>query len=514
MRIGIDVGGTNTDAVLMDGLNIVTSSKTPTTADVTGGILSAVRQVQAQSGVQPDEIDAIMLGTTHFTNAIVEGKRLTPTAVIRLGAPATVALPPLVDWPQRLRDTLGKHTFIARGGYEFDGRQIAALDEKEIRDCARQIADSGVTAVAISCVFSPVNVEMEETAAAIVREEIPAARVTASHNIGRLGLLPRENAAVLNACVSELAQQTIESFIKALGEFQLKAPLFLTQNDGTLMNAEFAVAYPVLTLSSGPTNSMRGAAFLSGTKDAVVADIGGTTTDVGVLVNGFPREASDTVRVGDVRTNFRMPDTYSFGLGGGSLVQSDPVMVGPKSVGYELTKQGLVFGGDRLTATDIAVAAGLADIGDRKHVAALDGQLVTNVTVHMETMVADAIDRMKTNPDPVPVIMVGGGSVLVGDELEGTSEVVRPDHFSVANAIGAAIAKVGGEVDVTFKIDEVPRDEALEQAKTEAIAKTIKAGASEDTVEIVDVDEIPLTYLPGNALRVRVKAVGDLQSTA
>ena len=514
MRIGIDVGGTNTDAVLMDGLNIVTSSKTPTTADVTGGILSAVRQVQAQSGVQPDEIDAIMLGTTHFTNAIVEGKRLTPTAVIRLGAPATVALPPLVDWPQRLRDTLGKHTFIARGGYEFDGRQIAALDEKEIRDCARQIADKGVTAVAISCVFSPVNVEMEETAAAIVREEIPAARVTASHNIGRLGLLPRENAAVLNACVSELAQQTIESFIKALGEFQLKAPLFLTQNDGTLMNAEFAVAYPVLTLSSGPTNSMRGAAFLSGTKDAVVADIGGTTTDVGVLVNGFPREASDTVRVGDVRTNFRMPDTYSFGLGGGSLVQSDPVMVGPKSVGYELTKQGLVFGGDRLTATDIAVAAGLADIGDRKHVAALDGQLVTNVTVHMETMVADAIDRMKTNPDPVPVIMVGGGSVLVGDELEGTSEVVRPDHFSVANAIGAAIAKVGGEVDVTFKIDEVPRDEALEQAKTEAIAKTIKAGASEDAVEIVDVDEIPLTYLPGNALRVRVKAVGDLQSTA
>ncbi|MDP7644508.1 MAG: hydantoinase/oxoprolinase N-terminal domain-containing protein, partial [Anaerolineales bacterium] len=223
MRIGIDVGGTNTDAVLMDGLNIVTSSKTPTTADVTGGILSAVRQVQAQSGVQPDEIDAIMLGTTHFTNAIVEGKRLTPTAVIRLGAPATVALPPLVDWPQRLRDTLGKHTFIARGGYEFDGRQIAALDEKEIRDCARQIADKGVTAVAISCVFSPVNVEMEETAAAIVREEIPAARVTASHNIGRLGLLPRENAAVLNACVSELAQQTIESFTKALGEFQLKA---------------------------------------------------------------------------------------------------------------------------------------------------------------------------------------------------------------------------------------------------------------------------------------------------
>ena len=256
---------------------------------------------------------------------------------------------------------------------------------------------------------------------------------------------------------------------------------------------------------------MRGAAFLSGTKDAVVVDIGGTTTDVGVLVNGFPREASDSVRVGDVRTNFRMPDTYSFGLGGGSVVQTNPLTVGPTSVGYELTNQGLVFGGNRLTATDIAVAAGLAEIGDRKYVAELDGQFVTNVKTHMQTMVEDAIDRMKTNPDPVPVVMVGGGSVLLGDELDGASEVIKPDNFPVANAIGAAIAQVGGEVDVTFKLDEMPRDKALMKAKTDAIGKAIKAGALEDTVEVVEVDEIPLTYLPGNALRVRVKAVGDLQ---
>ena len=512
MRIGIDVGGTNTDAVLMEGSSVVASTKTPTTPDVTDGILAAIREVQAQSGTKPTAIDSIMLGTTALTNAIVEGKGLAPTAIIRLGAPAAVALPPLIDWPQRLRDVLGEHVFIARGGYEFDGREIAPLSEKEIRDYARQICDAGIKAVAISCIFSPVNHEMEEIAAAIVNEEISDAHITASHNIGRIGLLERENAAILNACLSDISLQTIHSFNQALAKLQIQAPLFLSQNDGTVMSSEFAAAYPVLTLSSGPTNSMRGAAFLSGAMDAVVVDIGGTTTDVGVLVKGFPREAPDTIRVGGVRTNFRMPDTYSFGLGGGSLVETEPLKVGPESVGYELDKLARVFGGDKLTATDIAVAVGLADIGDQEYISGLDIRLARSVRDYMETLVEDAIDRMKTSPDPVVAVMVGGGSILVGDKLSGTSEVIKPEHFSVANAIGAAIAQIGGEVDVTVKLDEIPREEALEQAKTDAIDKTKRAGALAETIQVIDVDEIPLTYLPGNALRLRVKAVGNLRS--
>jgi len=513
MRIGIDVGGTNTDAVLMDGLKVVASYKTPTTPDVSSGILSALQQVLAQSGVQPGNIDAVMLGTTHFTNAIVEGKRLSPTAIIRLGAPAAVALPPMVDWPSRLAETLGRNTFIAKGGYEFDGRQISPLDEEEIRGMARLIAGKGIKAVAISCVFSPVNVEMEDRAAAIVREEISDARLTLSHNIGRISLLERENAAILNACLSDLAQHTVGSFERALKESGIQAPLFLSQNDGTLMNTEFAATHPVLTVSSGPTNSMRGAAFLSGAKDAMVVDIGGTTTDVGMLVKGFPREASMAVRIGGVRTNFRMPDVYSFGLGGGSLVRKGDsrLEIGPQSVGYELTTRGLAFGGDTLTTTDTPIAAGMADIGDRRRVASLDQSLVENAKARIKEMVEEAIDRMKTGPDPVPVIMVGGGSILVGDALEGASEVIRPPHFAAANAIGAAIAQVGGEVDVTFKLEKMTRDEALEQAKATAQQKTVEAGAQADTVEVVEVDEIPLTYLPGNALRVRVKAVGDLR---
>ena len=231
------------------------------------------------------------------------------------------------------------------------------------------------------------------------------------------------------------------------------------------MNADFAKEYPVLTFASGPTNSMRGAAFLSGLKDAIVVDVGGTTTDIGVLQHGFPRVAALAVDIGGVRTNFRMPDTYSIGLGGGSLIESQPLKVGPRSVGYELTEKALVFGGDVLTATDVIVAAGADDIGDASAVSHLDGDLVAAVRARIMEMIAIAVDRMKTSATPVPVIVVGGGSILVTGEIEGASEIIKPAHFPVANAIGAAIAQVGGECDRIFSLAELSRDDALDQAK-------------------------------------------------
>ena len=116
MRIGIDVGGTNTDAVLMDERRVLAEVKTPTTPDVTGGIVAALRTLIADGGVEAPQVQGVMIGTTHFTNAVVEAKRLMPTACIRLGLPATQALPPMVDWPDRLRSALGNHAFLAHGG--------------------------------------------------------------------------------------------------------------------------------------------------------------------------------------------------------------------------------------------------------------------------------------------------------------------------------------------------------------------------------------------------------------
>ena len=111
-----------------------------------------------------------------------------------------------------------------------------------------------------------------------------------SHEIGRLGILERENAALLNASLGELATKVVSNMEAALAERGLRCPFYVSQNDGTLMSAQFIARYPALTFSSGPTNSLRGAAVLSGMQDALVVDIGGTTLDVGVLANGFPRE--------------------------------------------------------------------------------------------------------------------------------------------------------------------------------------------------------------------------------
>ncbi|HEY0576242.1 MAG TPA: hydantoinase/oxoprolinase family protein [Pseudonocardia sp.] len=540
MRIGIDVGGTNTDAVLMDSGpradSVLAAVKAATTADVTSGIVAALDGLQARHAFDPAGVRAVMIGTTHFINALVEARRLAPTAALRLGLPATASLPPMVDWPVRLVEAIAGRAYLAHGGHEFDGRHISELDEGELRRHAADMAAHGVRSVAVSSVFSPVNSEFELRAAEILAEELgPELPVSLSHEIGRVGLLERENATIINAALRELAAHIVDALAGSVSGHGITAPLYLSQNDGTLMDVGYARRYPVATFASGPTNSMRGAAVLSGLGTCAVVDVGGTTTDVGVLTGGFPREATVEVSVAGIRTNFRMPDVLSIGLGGGSLVRDTgtersvsgtsigaersvngtsigtDLTVGPDSVGYRLTERALVFGGDTLTATDIAVAAGRAAIGDPSLVSHLPGGLIEAALDRIATSVADVVDRMRISADPLPVVAVGGGSVLLPDKFPGLGEVHRPEHFAVANAIGAAIAQVGGEVDRVFAIEPGRRDAAVDEARQEAVDRAVVAGADPSTVSIVDFDEVPIPYLPGNATRIRCKAVGDLR---
>ena len=169
MRIGVDVGGTNTDAVLMDGAQVKASIKAPTTADVGAGVVAAIEGVLARSGVAPEAVTGVMIGTTQFTNAIVERRRLVPVAIVRLALPATESLNPLIDWPHDLVDTIGRNVYMARGGYEVDGREISPLDEAEIARIARDIAAKGLESIAVSSVFAPLNSAQEDRAAEIIR---------------------------------------------------------------------------------------------------------------------------------------------------------------------------------------------------------------------------------------------------------------------------------------------------------------------------------------------------------
>ncbi|NGZ85160.1 hydantoinase/oxoprolinase N-terminal domain-containing protein [Duganella aceris] len=514
-RIGIDVGGTNTDAVLMRDGQVVQAVKAPTSADVTGGVLQALRDLVQGAGVEYASLRAVMIGTTHFTNALVERQHLAPVGMIRLARPASTGIPPLSGWPEDLLAAGRLDCRIAGGGYEFDGAVLAPVQGEEIRAIAAEFAAAGIRNIAISGVFSSINDAQEREAAAHVLAVLPQARVTLSSEIGRVGLLDRENAAILNAALGDLGEKTINALRAALREAGVEAPFYITQNDGTLMDAERAARFPILTVASGPTNSMRGAAFLSGCKDAIVVDIGGTTSDVGVLVNGFPRQTGTAVEVGGVRTNFRMPDVYSLGLGGGTLVADDYQTIGPHSVGFRLRSEALVFGGRTLTATDIAVAAagGIDGIGDPALVADLDPARVAACLARMRCMILAAIDRMRTSDQPLPVLVVGGGSVLLHGTL-GQFELRLPPHFAVANAVGAAMAQVSGEADRVLRLADIGRDAAIAQVRAEAQQKALEAGATADSLELVDIEDVPLAYMPGDATRIRVRVVGNLQTTS
>jgi N-methylhydantoinase A/oxoprolinase/acetone carboxylase beta subunit len=510
-RLGIDVGGTNTDAVILDAADrVLAKAKVPCTPDITGGITEAIDAVLRAPGVDSGRITHVMLGTTHATNAVLERRKLRRVAVIRIGGPATHAIRPMFGWPADLARAVCVAATITGGGIEFDGRDLAPFDADAV---ARFLGEVGgtVDGVAVTSVFAPVSPRHELLAAEVVKRELGEMHVSLSHEIGSVGLLERENATILNAALVGVARDVATAMQAALAAHDLRPVTFFAQNDGTLMALDHALRYPVLTIGSGPANSIRGAAFLTGSADSLVADVGGTSTDVGVLVNGFPRESSQGVEIGGIRTNFRMPDLVTIALGGGTVVTGDPggPVIGPQSVGYLLQRQALVFGGPTPTLTDGAVAAGRASLGDPGLIGRHRG-LLQSAARRVDEMLAEAIDRVKTAKGDRALIAVGGGSILVPDDLPGISEVIRPEHFDAANAVGAAIASVSGQVDRIFSRGADGRAAALSEASDEAIQNAVAAGADPGTVQIVEIEEIPLAYLTTPAVRIRVKAAGAL----
>ncbi len=514
-KLGIDVGGTNTDAVLIDeNLNVVADIKYPTTKDIYSGIVGALKTVLEVSGVDRSQIKQAMLGTTQCTNAIVERKNLAKIGILRLGAPASLAIKPMVDWADDIKQVSVAERIIG-GGSEYDGKPISAFDEAAAREFFAELKEKGIKSVAISSVFSPVRNDDEKKAAEICKEVMgDDTHVSISSEIGSMGLIERENATILNAALYKVADMFTEGFAQSLADEGItNADIYISQNDGTLMTIDYARLYPILTVACGPTNSIRGASYLSQVQNAIVIDVGGTTTDLGVIQNGFPRESSIAVTIGGVRTNFRMPDVISIGLGGGSIVrerEDGTVTVGPDSVGYAITEKALVFGGDVLTASDVAVRLGMAEMGDPSKVAGLSEELCKKALAAMVTLVEDSIDSMKVSSDDVDVILVGGGSVILPEKLEGAKQVIKPDHFGCANAIGSAISKVSGTYEKLINYDEIPRDQALEQAKQQAIEMAVASGAARETVEIIDMEDVPLQYYAGHTNRVKIKAAGEL----
>lgn len=241
-KLGIDVGGTNTDAVLVDeNRTVVVDIKYPTSADIYDGILGAMRTVLEVSGVDPKQIHQAMLGTTQCTNAIVERKNLAPIGILRIGAPATTGIRPMVDWAEDIQKIAVGSTIIG-GGFEYDGKELAPFDAEAAKAFFEEMKAKGVKSIAISCVFSTVRNDHELEAAKLCREVMGEdVHVSISSEIGSMGLIERENATILNAALWQVAERFTEGFAKSLRDKGItNADVYLSQNDGTLMTMEHA----------------------------------------------------------------------------------------------------------------------------------------------------------------------------------------------------------------------------------------------------------------------------------
>ncbi|MGK3958475.1 hydantoinase/oxoprolinase N-terminal domain-containing protein [Arthrobacter sp. R4] len=512
-KVGIDVGGTNTDAVVLDqNNNVLTAIKRATSEDVIEGIRAAL-SAALDSVDDPRLVGRVMLGTTAATNAIVERRNLGRTAVIRLGSPAGDVVPPMEGWPLELRDAVSAGVLMTSGGHFVNGAEIMPLDEEAVEDFLQEVQGQA-DAVAITGIFSPMNTEHEQRVAKIVERFLgPEVPVSLSSEVGQVGLLDRENATILNAALSDVIGIVTAALTSGIAERGIAPELYIAQNDGTLMTVDFAARFPVFTIGSGPANSIRGAAFLSGLADAIVADVGGTTTDFGCIAGGFPRESSSASVIGGVRTNFRMPDVLSIAIGGGSIIDGPvPVpTIGPQSVGHTIGQHALVFGGMTPTLTDAAVHVGRSTLGTHRIPNAQGARLAAALELSAAE-IAEAVDAMQSGKGSSPLVAVGGGSFLIPDDLPGVSRVVRPPLAHVANAVGAAIALVSGRADSI--VPATQRNASIEGVCESAKQRAIAAGADPASVEVIEVLEIPMSYLTEPTIHIHVKAAGPLTATA
>lgn len=520
---------------------------------MTSGITTAIRAVLDSSNIPSNAITCVIIGTTHFVNAVVQrSPSLQPVAVVRLCGGGTdgfgLGVPPFIDFPEGLAEVMCGGTWFCEGGNQITGSEISALDEGELARVGEEIVESGVWDVVVAGIYSPVAAEHEKRTGEVLLRRMGSAmarrgvvgqpRVTLSHEISAIGFLARENAAILNASLKALAERTIWGFQQAMDKIFRHEPcsLYLTQNEGSVLAAADAINLPIRTFNSGPTNSIRGGKFLWDAANSqagelpreredalVVIDIGGTTSDSGLLLpNGLPQMSSVMSYVGGVRTNFALPAVESVGLGGGSVVRSTSacVTVGPDSVAMELQQRARLWGGDVLTATDIVAtdlernhAEGhpLSGLGNLQPLSDISLEVIDGAKQHMLRTIEDLVDRTKVSKDDVDVLIVGGGAILIDTDrpLRGVRKALTVAGGEVANAVGAAISRASGVIDTVVSTAQQTAKQAQSKVRQMAIEAAVLNGALRDTVEIAEVNTLPVQYVDAK-VRLIVRAVGTL----
>ncbi len=528
--IGVDVGGTNTDAALLRNGKVLASAKSTTTEDITSGIINSINKILQDVDIKNCHIHHITFGTTHLLNALLL-RKLDKVMAIRLGAPASDGTPPFCGWPH-IENSITEHVYhssvMSGGGFEYSGKEITKIDNHHLETLAQNALDKGINAVAICGIFSPIKPEQENQAAEIMSRANNKLNISLSHRIGGLSILERENANILNASLHTQFQKLCDSFTNIAQHLKLphSPRIFLAKNDGTVQElfvGNTTEGLPILSLNAAISNSMQGASLLcSEINDAIVIDVGGTSTDLGVILNNRVLDYNNDYHIEGVKVKLPSLLVQSIALGGGTLINTNgnQVSLHTESVGSQLETKAMVFGGEQLTVTDIAVALNPSvTIGDASNLNKLDKNTLDKANHLIHDRLVSAVKKLlgSLRVKPKTLIMVGGGAILFDHSLlkemfNGLVDVIHlPQHYSSVNAIGSALAKMTGQhVELFLNKDKETKDLVISEAKIKAIKNLVAQGADSLTAKIHSIKEIPIPYLPNNPTQLIITATGTV----
>ena len=520
MIIGLDVGGTHTDVVLLDHNGLKKEIKVPTdTNSLFNSVLAGLDVVTED--IDPTQIKRIVLSTTLTTNAIVQ-KKIPPVGIIVSSGPGIK--------PEYFRTN--SQYFVVSGSIDHRGREVEPINPDEIHEIAAQFKHEGIRIVGVVGKFSVRNPVHELQINNLLKAAFE--KIFMGHRIsGNLNFPRRIATTFLNASVHPIHKEFFQAVQKSLKAKGLKLPIRLLKADGGNMEFESSVEYPAQTILSGPAASVMGAvAFGSGNEDTLVMDIGGTTTDMAILINGAPVLNPQGIELASYKTLIRSLETLSIGLGGDSTVT---IVDGMLKIGPERAGPAMAYGGPLPTPTDALSI--LNDIGESDRERSIEGlkPLAEALNVSIEAIAAnivhtacqkiivsaqDLIERINSKPvytvhelqegyrvNPKNILVLGGPAPYFAKHLEQISsfDVRVVPRWNVANAIGAALARTTCEVrffaDTERHLAEAPEenfhcdidpnydmDAATDQAFELLRTKAIKRGANPDflTMEVVE----------------------------
>lgn len=458
MLVGIDVGGTTTDAVIVEGGRVLKTALVPTDHDnLMNCLLGALDELV--KGIQISKIERVVLSTTIITNMIAEGKT-DPVALLLIPGPGAN--------PKEY--SLGENVWVLDGAIDFRGREIDRLKDSQIKEIASHLAEKGFQKVAVVGKFGQRNHAHELKSGEIVSGALPGAQVELGHRVtGQLNFPRRAATTALTVATKESYSEFADQMAKALKERRIGAPVYILKADGGTLPLERSTQMPVETIFSGPAASIMGVIALTPQgQTSVVVDIGGTTTDLALILSGRPLLSSKGAKVGDLLTHVRAFAVRSLAIGGDSAVKvaEECLTVGPEREG-----PALCMGGPGATPTDAMRVLRMTEIGDLAKAEAamkeVSSKLGTSTKDAAQRVIDSVVDRIvgeihamfqeweqepayriweivkKEMLEAQNVVGVGGGAPplvpLVAKKLG--AKAIVPEYAPVANAIGAAVAR-------------------------------------------------------------------------